>query len=153
MQSDIDEWIDEVAHQQNKQTLLKLIERQRVPFSTLHAIYQTTQELQEKQDIRLLSGFNPLLFETINGMPTPFIYERLGVKYTNFYVDEFQDTSVLQWKNLIPLLENATATTDSTDTFGWGCQTIDISLARRLPRAVYATYQRRNAFFHFSRSH
>ena len=114
LQSDIDEWIDEVAHQQNKQTLLELIERQRVPLSTLHAIYQTTQELQEKQDTRLLSGLNPLLYETINGMPTPFIYERLGVKYTNFYIDEFQDTSVLQWKNLIPLLENATGSTDST---------------------------------------
>ncbi|MBF13282.1 MAG: hypothetical protein CMF46_02830, partial [Legionellales bacterium] len=114
LQNDINKWIDDVAHHRNKQTLLDLIERQRVPFSTLHAIYQATQELQEKQDIRLLSGFNPLLFETIKGMPTPFIYERLGVKYTNFYVDEFQDTSVLQWKNLIPLLENATASTDST---------------------------------------
>ena len=109
----ISEWIDKVTYQQKKLTLIKLIEKQRVPFSTLHAIYQITQELQEKQDRRLLSGFNPLIFETINGLPTPFIYERLGVKYTNFYVDEFQDTSVLQWKNLIPLLENATGTTDS----------------------------------------
>jgi ATP-dependent exoDNAse (exonuclease V) beta subunit len=113
LQNDIDEWIDKVAHERKKLTLLNLIERQRVPFSTLHAIYQTTRELQDKQDIRLLSGFNPLLYETINGVPTPFIYERLGVKYTNFYVDEFQDTSVLQWKNLIPLLENATPSTDS----------------------------------------
>ena len=114
LQSDIDNWIAEVAHQQKRRTLLNLIERQRVPFSTLHAIYKTVQELQETQDRRLLSGFNPLLFETINGMPTPFIYERLGVKYKNFYVDEFQDTSALQWKNLIPLLENVTASTDST---------------------------------------
>ena len=114
LQNDIDKWIDEVTHQQKKHTIFKLIERQRVPFSTLHAIYQTTQELQEKQDIRLLSGFNPLLFETMIEMPTPFIYERLGVKYTNFYVDEFQDTSILQWKNIIPLLENATASTEST---------------------------------------
>ena len=114
LQNEIDEWINYVAHQRKKLTLLKLIDRQRVPFSVLHAIYQTTLELQEKEDVRLLSGFNPLLFETINGMPTPFIYERLGVKFTNFYVDEFQDTSVLQWKNLIPLLQNATASTDST---------------------------------------
>ena len=113
LQSYISEWINKVTHQQKKLTLIRLIEKQRVPFSTLHAIYKITQELQEKQDRRLLSGFNPLIFETINGLPTPFIYERLGVKYTNFYVDEFQDTSVLQWKNLIPLLENATATTDS----------------------------------------
>ena len=114
LQNDIDEWIDEVAHQQKKHILFNLIERQRVPLSTLHAIYQTIQELQEKQDIRLLGGFNPLLFETIIGMPTPFIYERLGIKYKNFYVDEFQDTSILQWKNLIPLLENATASKEST---------------------------------------
>ena len=114
LQNDIDEWIDEVAHQQKKYTLFNLIERQHVPLSTLHAIYQTIQELQEKKDIRLLGGFNPLLFETIIGMPTPFIYERLGIKYKNFYVDEFQDTSVLQWKNLIPLLENATASKEST---------------------------------------
>ena len=114
LQNEIDEWINEVAYQRKKQTFFNLIERQRVPFSTLQAIYQTTQKLQDKQDIRLLSGFNPLLFETINGMPTPFIYERLGVKYTNFYIDEFQDTSALQWKNLIPLLENAMANTDST---------------------------------------
>ena len=77
LQSDIDEWIDKVAHQQKKQTLLNLIEKQRVPFSTLHAIYQTTQELQEKQDRRLLRGFNPLIFETINGMPT--IYRLFGI--------------------------------------------------------------------------
>ncbi len=114
LQNDIDKWIDEVTHQQKKQTLIKLIERQRVPFSTLLAIYQTAEDLQEKQDIRLLSGFNPLLFETIKGIPTPFFYERLGVKYTNFYVDEFQDTSFLQWKNLIPLLESAAASIDST---------------------------------------
>ena len=113
LQSYISEWIDKVTYQQKKLTLVKLIEKQRVPFSTLHAIYQITQELEEKQDRRLLSGFNPLIFETIKGLPAPFIYERLGVKYTNFYVDEFQDTSVLQWKNLIPLLENATATIDS----------------------------------------
>ena len=90
MQNDIDEWIDEIAHLQNKQAILNLIERQRVPFSTLHAIYQTTQEIQEKQDIRLLSGFNPLLFETINGMPTPFIYERLGLNTLIFLSMSFK---------------------------------------------------------------
>lgn len=114
LQNDIDEWIYKVSYKRKKQTLLKLVERQRVPFSALHAIYQTAQDLQQQQDIRLLSSFNSLLFETIIGMPAPFIYERLGVKYTNFYIDEFQDTSILQWENLVPLLENATASTDST---------------------------------------
>ncbi|MFQ5335953.1 MAG: UvrD-helicase domain-containing protein, partial [Flavobacteriales bacterium] len=38
--------------------------------------------------------------------PAPFIYERLGENYRHFLVDEFQDTSVLQWMNLLPLLHN-----------------------------------------------
>ena len=39
--------------------------------------------------------------------PTPFIYERLGEKFKHYFIDEFQDTSVLQWENLIPLIDNS----------------------------------------------
>src|SRR5690554_7971881 len=39
--------------------------------------------------------------------PAPFIYEKLGDRYNHFFIDEFQDTSELQWKNLIPLIDNA----------------------------------------------
>lgn len=38
---------------------------------------------------------------------TPFIYEKVGTRYENFMIDEFQDTSVMQWKNLRPLMENS----------------------------------------------
>ena len=76
LQNDIDKWIDKVSYKR-KQTLLKLVERQRVPFSALHAIYQTVQDLQQ-QDIRLLSSLTPCYLKTIIGMPAPFIYERLG---------------------------------------------------------------------------
>ena len=153
LQNEIDEWIDESFHLQKKINLLNLIEKQRVPFSTFHAIYQTTQELQEKQDIRLLSGFNPLLYETINALPTPFIYERLGVKYTNFYVDEFQDTSVLQWKNLIPLLENASASADGTILLVGDAKQSIYRWRGGYPEQFMWLSKRRNPFFNFSRSH
>lgn len=39
----------------------------------------------------------------------PFLYEKLGERYTHLFLDEFQDTSTLQWQNLLPLLENALA--------------------------------------------
>jgi ATP-dependent helicase/nuclease subunit A len=39
--------------------------------------------------------------------PVPFIYERLGEKFNHILIDEFQDTSVLQWHNLLPLVENS----------------------------------------------
>lgn len=114
MQGDIDQWIEVVTLQQKTLNLLQLIDKQRVPFSALHAIYKTAQDLQKNQDKRLLSSFNPLLFETISELPTPFVYERLGVKYRQIFIDEFQDTSLLQWKNLIPLLDNAISSTDSS---------------------------------------
>ena len=37
----------------------------------------------------------------------PYIYERLGSRYVDFFLDEFQDTSELQWQNLIPLISNS----------------------------------------------
>ena len=114
MQDDIEQWIEVVTLQQKALNLLELIDKQRVPFSALHAIYKTAQDLQKNQDKRLLSSFNPLLFETISELPTPFVYERLGVKYSQIFIDEFQDTSLLQWKNLVPLLDNAISSTDSS---------------------------------------
>lgn len=113
LQSDIDHWIQAVSDLQKTQTFLRLIDKQRVPFSALHAIYKTAQDLQVAQDKRLLSSFNPLLFETISGMPTPFVYERLGIKYKRIFIDEFQDTSSLQWKNLTPLLDNVISNANS----------------------------------------
>jgi len=38
---------------------------------------------------------------------SPFIYEKVGNRYENFMIDEFQDTSIIQWKNLKPLIDNS----------------------------------------------
>ena len=51
----------------------------------------------------------------IKNQPTPFIYERLGERYRHFFIDEFQDTSEMQWQNLIPLIDNALS---GQDDFG-----------------------------------
>ncbi len=56
-----------------------------------------------------ISEFNKKISDTIAGQPTPFIYERLGNRYDHFLIDEFQDTSLLQWYNLFPLIENSLA--------------------------------------------
>jgi ATP-dependent exoDNAse (exonuclease V) beta subunit len=54
-----------------------------------------------------ISEFNKRIHREIAGQPVPFIYERLGRRYTHFLIDEFQDTSVLQWNNLLPLIEES----------------------------------------------
>lgn len=56
-----------------------------------------------------ISEFNKKISESISGQPVPFIYERLGRRYRYFLIDEFQDTSVLQWQNLWPLIEESLA--------------------------------------------
>lgn len=65
---------------------------------------QTTKK--EEQLIRI-SEFNSLISELIQDENAPFIYERLGSRYHHFLLDEFQDTSHLQWLNLVPLVHEA----------------------------------------------
>lgn len=52
----------------------------------------------------LLSDTNALLARIIGNEDTPFLYERVGVWYHHYLIDEFQDTSFSQWQNLRPLI-------------------------------------------------
>ncbi len=53
-----------------------------------------------------ISEFNKRIAAVVQDEPAPFIYERLGNRYLNYLIDEFQDTSRMQWQNLVPLVEN-----------------------------------------------
>ncbi|TAL61186.1 MAG: hypothetical protein EPN88_14990, partial [Bacteroidetes bacterium] len=57
----------------------------------------------------LLSDAGELLSLIIRGDQCPFIYEKAGNRYENFMIDEFQDTSIIQWNNFNPLIENSMA--------------------------------------------
>ena len=99
-------------------TLLPL-SRQYIMYSL---VYRKIYDVALIKEIRLLfddyadrnqkvhiSEFNKKISESIAGQPVPFIYERLGRRYRYFLIDEFQDTSILQWQNLLPLLEESLA--------------------------------------------
>ena len=86
-----------------------------VPLSVLQLINQELQKIKEDENILLISDFNALIYKSLREQPAAFIYERLGERYTNYFIDEFQDTSVVQWHNLIPLVDNAIAA-DTLDT-------------------------------------
>ena len=79
------------------------------PLSLLNTLQKKLKALQEAQNILSIAEFNKLIHDQIQHQPAPFIYEKLGEKYRHFFIDEFQDTSELQWKNLIPLIDNALA--------------------------------------------
>ena len=77
------------------------------PLSVLNAIHKELNNIKTEQNKMLISEFNSIISNEIKDQPTPFIYERLGEKFKHYFIDEFQDTSVLQWKNLIPLIDNS----------------------------------------------
>ncbi len=64
--------------------------------------------LQEKGLLQL-SDSNLLLSKIIGDSDSPFIYEKIGARFNYYMLDEFQDTSSLQWKNFKPLVANALA--------------------------------------------
>ncbi|MCF0165533.1 MAG: UvrD-helicase domain-containing protein [Bacteroidales bacterium] len=72
-------------------------------------IYKVLSACMKERNIILLSETNELINSIIDGSDTPFIYERMGTRYDNLMLDEFQDTSLLQWKNFKPLFENSAA--------------------------------------------
>ena len=88
-------------------SLLKNIYKNLTPLSVLKKINEEVQTIKEEQNLLLISEFNAIISSHIKNQPAPFIYERLGEKYKHFFIDEFQDTSIMQWKNLIPLIDNS----------------------------------------------
>lgn len=54
-----------------------------------------------------ISETNHLVNLIIDGQDAPFIYERIGQRYRHYMIDEFQDTSALQWENFYPLIQEA----------------------------------------------
>lgn len=65
--------------------------------------------LLKDRNILCLEDSNGLLSRIIDGSDVPFVYEKTGVRYRHFLLDEFQDTSLVQWDNFCPLLHESDA--------------------------------------------
>lgn len=66
-----------------------------------------TQKLAE--NIIPINEINDLISSQMRQENADYIYERVGVRFDHFLLDEFQDTSRMQWLNLIPLVHNSIA--------------------------------------------
>ena len=64
-------------------------------------------DIQKEKNVLSIDDSNTILRNIIDGTDTPFIYEKLGVRYEDFLLDEFQDTADIQWENIRPLLHNS----------------------------------------------
>ena len=93
-------------------------------MALLNQLKSQLDSYSKKNEVVHLSEFNHLINSIVSNEPAPFIYERLGNRYHHFLIDEFQDTSVLQWHNLVPLLENGVSQRYESLVVGDGKQAI-----------------------------
>ena len=89
--------------------LLGMIEKNIFQMGVLSAMEMEIDTIRREKRILHISEFNKRITDIILKEPVPFIYERIGEKYFNYLIDEFQDTSELQWKNLLPLIGDSLA--------------------------------------------
>jgi ATP-dependent exoDNAse (exonuclease V) beta subunit len=75
----------------------------------LQRMSEISNQLKIDNNVLLISDFHRLINQVVKENEAPFIYERIGTRYRHLLIDEFQDTSALQWSNAIPLLQNSLA--------------------------------------------
>ena len=73
----------------------------------LGSIEEKVHQLNETANRFLLSDTQQLLHSLIDGSDSPFIFEKIGTQLEHVMIDEFQDTSTVQWQNFRVLLDEA----------------------------------------------
>lgn len=94
---------------QKKEKILEAI----LPLKVNADIQKKLMEIEEENDLVLLSKFNIMINENLRNEPSAFIYEKVGTRFQHYFFDEFQDTSKMQWQNFLPLRDNS-ITSDNT---------------------------------------
>ena len=68
---------------------------------------RTFKDMMKEKNVLCIDDSNTILKDIIDGSDAPFVYEKLGVRFDHFLLDEFQDTAQVQWQNFYPLLDNS----------------------------------------------
>lgn len=105
-------------------TLLVSINDALFSMALMREVAQVLNDIQTNEHLVHISEFNRKVADVVMNEPAPYVFERLGEKYQHFLIDEFQDTSILQWQNLLPLVQNGLATQSTSLIVGDGKQAI-----------------------------
>ena len=102
----------------------RLLLRNIYSLALLNKLGELVEGYSRDNEIVHIAEFNKRIADVVRDEPAPFIYERLGNRYWNYLIDEFQDTSRMQWLNLVPLVENGVASNHTSLVVGDGKQAI-----------------------------
>jgi ATP-dependent exoDNAse (exonuclease V) beta subunit len=97
-------WFNEIIDEYRSNAL---IVKHFYSMSLLQYIALRLKETRNNEQIIRISEFNKLISSLVQNEDAPFIYERLGNRFSHFLLDEFQDTSHLQWVNMVPLIHES----------------------------------------------
>jgi len=102
------EQLQKIYQEENKNYVLYgLLIKTIYQVAVIHEIDVSLRTILQKENIVPLAEFNKRIAEVVLKEPTPFVYERLGERFHHYLIDEFQDTSVMQWQNILPLVDNS----------------------------------------------
>jgi len=104
--------------------LARLLLRNFYSFILLADIQKLMNEYKKENNLLHISEFQEKINAIVKEQDAPVIYERIGDWYDSILIDEHQDTSVLQWQNLLPLIENSQFKTEDSLVVGDGKQAI-----------------------------
>ncbi len=76
-------------------------------LATINELDKKLRKLMSEKNKVHISDFNQKINQIVEKEPVPYIYERIGERFKHILIDEFQDTSQMQWHNLIPLISNS----------------------------------------------
>ncbi|HLU90852.1 MAG TPA: UvrD-helicase domain-containing protein, partial [Cyclobacteriaceae bacterium] len=97
---------------------LEVVRRNFYVYGIFPHLLAALRDLKDEENIMLISDANEFLKEITSGTEAPFIYEKVGNRYRNFLIDEFQDTSGFQWESFYPLIDNALASGNTSFIVG-----------------------------------
>ena len=93
-------------------------------MGTLSELHKEILKVQTENNIRTFDSMHNMIAQIVRNNPAPFIYERLGNRYAHIFMDEFQDTSITQWHNLVVLYDHAVGSDHKTLVVGDSKQAI-----------------------------
>ena len=102
-------FVDIIEHHKSL-FIVNIIQKNLYLYVLRGSLHEVINQYIEDTNKVHISEFNKRLSDVIDGCSVPFIYERIGEKYRHYFIDEFQDTSLLQWFNFLPLINNSLAT-------------------------------------------
>jgi ATP-dependent helicase/nuclease subunit A len=110
-----------------------------LPFVRIYDFFGRTVEIVKRQQGKVfIEDINMHLAEYLRDVIVPDVYFRIGETVYHFFIDEFQDTSPIQWKNLFPLVENSLSQGGSFLAVGdtkqaiYGFRNADYTIMKRL---------------------